>query len=266
MNYMHGLLSFVVVFLLSVFSIPADDSIIAEFAEGNTVWQLQSSLGQQDGAIFVLKKVGNQVTVIGGDSSPFPLSRYGVPPTVANELADRYVRFRANNTPGGWEALRLQMEGQEEIADDLHNAYSRRFVLTSEPFYATADQEVSDMVRVLREIQAVSKSDIKDYIRRHLRPLLPELVITVGDKPTKDLGTALIEAVKSHPEEEALQQAVAVYAGRQETHFRGLLSTMNDADLRAIREAILNAGAAGVIGGKIKVAAIGVAESLVVSR
>lgn len=244
----------------------ADDSVIAEFVDGGVTWQLQSSLSGQDGAIFVLKKIGNEVSVVGGDSSPFPLSRYGVPSHVAAGLADQYVRYRASQTPGGIDALRLQIEQEEALPDDLHDAYSRRFVISAEPFYATADQEVSDMVRVLNGVRSVGGADLRPYIQRHLRPLLPELVITVGDKPTKELGLALLETVKVHPEEEALQQAVAVYAARQETHFRGVLSTMPSEDRRLIREAILGASRAGVIGGKIQAAAIRVAESLASSN
>ena len=63
-------------------------------------WSLVKIMDSESGALFIVKSRNGREETVGGDSSPFPLSRYAIPPEVVKRLAEIYVENEIKNTPG----------------------------------------------------------------------------------------------------------------------------------------------------------------------
>jgi hypothetical protein len=260
---MNIILSLIVFLIGSISIVKAE--VIVEIEDQSIRWQIVSEINGEDGALFVIKLEGQDSMNMGGDSVPFPLSRYNLPESVISKLADAYVQYELKNV-GSLEALKSLISEIDEIPSDLHAAYSKLFEVSAQPYYGTSDTSASAMLVALRHFgEVVEDKEIKDKMERHLRPLAPELIIYLGEDPEDEVAKALIQAVMFNPSVAILQQAVAVYAARQEGKFRQHLGKDNQKRISEVAKAIRNASDAGLIGGSVKVAALRIADSLLVN-
>lgn len=252
-KYIHAL-----VFFISLFVVDAE--VIVEVEDQGVRWQIVSEKSDQDGALFILKHEGEDVMNMGGDSVPFPLARYNLPEPVIQKLAEAYVQYEIKSV-GGIEALKAQVAQIDEIPSDLYEAYSKLFEVSAQPYYGTSNTGPEAMVEALKRF-ATTQKDLREAVEKYLRPLAPELIVYLGEQPEDEIGSALLIAIKHNPTEKILQQAVAVYAARQEGKFREQLKKSDAETLVEVSKAIKNASDSGLIGGAVKIAALRIAGSL----
>jgi hypothetical protein len=226
------------------------NEVIASVAQGEAKWFLELQTDENSGGIFVLKQENGDKIVIGGDSSPFPLSKYGVPESVVKQLAAKYVEWEIKNTEGGLEAVQQQVQERDKLPHDLIEAYSKYFPVNVRPVYATNDPSLNNMIDALNKVKTAKNDTQKDAaVNQKLQPVIDDVIDRLATKPQNNLAQAVLHATSMHPEVVDLQLATAIYAGRQPQHF---IDTFNKMDCtkkcRALVYALKSSVDSGLVG------------------
>ena len=227
--------------------------VIAETSHNGRVWSLVSITDEHSGALFVFRTKDGNSEVVGGDSSPFPLSRYNIPTKVIQQLTDLYVRYEIRTTPGGLAALKKRVATYNKIPHDLKDAYSKYMEVEALPTYVAENQDVEQMILVLRQVTATSDSEKFRVLEiQKLSPLLPFLTVKIANDSTEELAEAVFEAVSSYPKSKVLQEVIAVFAGRQPEFFQTHWKDANSANKIRVLQALNGAIQNRLIGGVVK--------------
>ncbi len=226
--------------------------VIAETSHNGQVWSLVSIIDEHSGALFVFRTKDGNSEVVGGDSSPFPLSRYSIPTPVIAQLADLYVQYQIRTTPGGLEELKKRVATYNKIPHDLKDAYSKYMEVEALPTYILENQNLEQMIQVLRQVIATSDSEKLRILEiQKLNPLLPFLNVKMASDSSEELATLVFEAVSIHPKNKVLQEVVAVFAGRQPelfyTYWKDAPSTRKISVIQALKGAVDNRRIGGVV-------------------
>ena len=226
--------------------------VIAETSHNGQVWSLVSFTDEHSGALFVFRTKDGNSEVVGGDSSPFPLSRYSIPTPVIEQLADLYVQYEIRTTPGGLAELKKRVATYNKIPHDLKDAYSKYMEVDALPTYVAENQDVEQMILVLRQVTATSDSEKFRVLEiQKLSPLLPFLTVKMANDSTEELAEVVFEAVASYPKSKVLQEVIAIFAGRQpelfQTHWKDANSAEKISVLQALNGAIQNRLIGGVV-------------------
>ena len=182
-----------------------------------------SLIVQDDGVsagIFVIKHEDGKEETVAGDSSPFPLSNYGIEEDLAVKLAGIFVEAELQSYPNGIQDLREQVAQRQKLPHDLAQAYSKYTEVNCRLVYGTNKRDLSDMVQSLKALIAAASEDEAHFAEHQLvRPLFNDIAIRMADKPDHDLARVLLSATATYPNNEVLQEIVGIYAGRQQQHF-----------------------------------------------
>ena len=226
--------------------------VIAETSHNGQVWSLVSITDEYTGALFVFRTKDGNSEVVGGDSSPFPLSRYSIPTPVIAKLADLYVQYEIKNTPGGLAELKKRVATYNKIPHDLKDAYSKYMEVEALPTYILENQDLEQMIQVLQQVIATSDSEKLRILEiQKLNPLLPFLNVKMASDSSEELVAVVFEAVSIHPKNKVLQEVIAVFAGRQPELFHTYWKDANSAKkisvIQALKGAIENRRIGGVV-------------------
>ncbi len=226
--------------------------LIAETSHNDQVWSLIRFTDDHSGALYVFRTKDGDSEVVGGDSSPFPLSRYNIPTPVIEQLTDLYVQYEIKTTPGGLAALKKRVATYNKMPHDLKDAYSKYMEVEALPTYIAENQDEEQMILVLRQVTATSDSEKFRVLEiQKLSPLLPFLTVKMANDSSEELAEVVFEAVASYPKSKVLQEVIGVFAGRQpeffHTHWRDANSAKKIKVLQALNGAVQNRLIGGVV-------------------
>jgi len=234
---------------------PEKREVIAKISHKGENWSLVRFTDKESGALYIFREKGGNSQIIGGDSSPFPLSRYSIPAEVGKKLADLYVQYEIQSTPGGLSALKKRVAGYNKIPHDLKDAYSKYMEVDALPLYISEGTDVEEMILVLKEAgRTLDPEDFKTLETKKLNPLLSFLIVQMANDPSEDLSGAAFEAVSSHPQNQGLQELIAVYAGRQQEFFLKQFQNLSSAQKARVIQALHGAIQNKLVGSVVKTA------------
>ena len=226
---------------------------IGEITRGGVKWSLARHSDGIGGALYVLREKDGKSEVVGGDSSPFPLSRYGIEPEIVSQLADLYVEYEIKNSQGGLKALKERVASYNRLPHDLKDAYSKYMEVDALPVYASLNRDLTDMIAALKAVErAEDQKKLEPALLQKVGPLLPHMIIRIADSPHQELGEAIINAVAAHPGSSSLQELTAVYAGRQQEHFLKSWDQLDSLKRPRVLQALHAAIKAKLVGSVVK--------------
>lgn len=237
---------------LTVADTASNQRVIVSTSFDGWEWALVKVVDNEAGALFVTKSQNGQSKTIGGDSSPFPLSRYGLPTQVVSALADLYVEHEIKTTPGGVEVLKQRVSQYNKIPHDLKDAYSKYMEVNALATYVADNMNVRDMIQILNEASKLEESPkFRKFEAQKLNYSISHIIIQIAEKPSEELIDSLFKAVLAHPKHDGLQEALAVGAGRHPKIFGEQWRKLKPPAKSKIVEAIQNALNKKLIGGKV---------------
>ncbi|MCJ8346053.1 hypothetical protein MJH12_10970, partial [bacterium] len=160
------------------------DKIIATVIGSNSeIYSLIVKGDEYSASLYVQLDDGESVTILGGDSTPFPLSRFGVKYKVAQKLADEYVKYEVAHTPGGLATIKKRLDERKHLPHDLLEAYSKLMSLSIKPFYAKQYTQLNEVIKSMQALLSQDKSsDVNDFVARELRPLRYVTLESISNK------------------------------------------------------------------------------------
>jgi len=234
--------------------------VIASVENEGTKWNLIRELSGDSGGLFLYKDNSTNSELIGGDSSPWPLSRYGVEDSIAFPLADQYVQHEIEQS--GMDQVKEYVASMNKIPADLLQAYKKVFEVDALPEYGTANRNEQAMLRALNLVRNSQGELLQEAILKSLEPVMHPLIVKIADEPTPALGKEVLEATASHPELEALVTITAVYAARQTEHFKESYGNLNDQKKAKIIASLETSVRDRIVGSKVRTKLSQVIESL----
>ncbi|MCO4783952.1 MAG: hypothetical protein KC646_16615 [Candidatus Cloacimonetes bacterium] len=247
-----------ILFLLNASIVVSNEGVkIAEVVSSDgEKYTLVEFLDEEGGSLFIEKQRKGLTELLGGDSTPFPLSKYGIQPIVAKKLVTQFVDYEIANTKGGVKALQSRLSQREYLPNDLLEEYSKRMTLNAKPFYLKFDNSLKEVIRVLKALlNKRDSNELGDFLVRELRPVRRANLEAIANKTSEQhLDLVLKSAIKFSSHEE-IQLSIGVYAGRQASHFKKSFAKLNIEDKNIVKEAVKKAIASNIIGGKVKVMA-----------
>lgn len=239
-------------------SVAIANSKISEEIIGSTQfdgwnWSLVKTIDGESGGIYILKNRNGQSETVGGDSFPFPLSRYSIPNLVVKRLAEIYVDYEIQSTPGGLSSVKHRVSQYNKIPHDLKDAYSKYMEVNALPLYIAENLDSKDMIRLLNEATEIPDSEeFQKFDNRKLKPAISHIIIQVATKPNAELSDALLKAIVAHPYNYGLQEAIAVNAGRNQELFIRSWEKLNATAKPRVIQSLHSALRKNLIGGAVK--------------
>jgi hypothetical protein len=231
----------------------ANSTTIGTLERDGSKWSLVMETEEHGGAIYVLRTVNGKTEVVGGDSSPFPLSRYGIEPEIAYPLAQLYVDYEIKNTVGGLSAIKQTLSEREYLPHDLLKAYKKYVDVRIKPVFGTNKKGSAQILDVMhRLLQVRGNKELKQLVYKKLRPLKSALIIKVAKDADEMIARELLSVVAKHPEQKDLQLVIAIYAGNQAQQFKMLMENLDTESSRKVMSSIKGALQAKLVAGEIE--------------
>lgn len=215
---------------------------VGSFDADGVQWSMEIHREGETGSLVVQRKKAGQSLMIANDSSPFPLSNYGVSPKVAKKLAELYVDYEISSAPGGLEMVRQRVNEADLMAHDLRAAYSRYMDVKARPLFGTVKRDLEHMLEALAYVQkSKSLAQARRRVIKALEPLLSDILMKVANDPGPELSLAILTCASSQKGFKALYELTAVLAGRQPEQFLIAFKMLGTEDQETINEILRKA-------------------------
>ncbi|MCO4783949.1 MAG: hypothetical protein KC646_16600 [Candidatus Cloacimonetes bacterium] len=220
--------------------------------EDSQVYSLIVKGDEHSASLYVQLDDKNSSKVLGGDSTPFPLARFGVKHDIAIQLADAYVAHEIEHTPGGLDTIKKRLQDRTHLPHDLLEAYSKVMTLSIKPFYAKQYTQLNEVINAMKELlNKTSKDDLNDFVARELRPLRYVTLESITKNTSSELLKLVVEASFKFNQLEEIQLSVAVFAGRQPKLFLKAYNALDAKSQASLKETLNKAIKSDLIGGKV---------------
>lgn len=227
-----------------------ESKIIVEHEYKGKSYRILSETEGYSGALYILRKDGEDWTAVAGDSSPFPLDQYGIEEKLSLELAKKFVEYEISTM--GMAKVSENLSDRKKLPWDLKEAYSAHADVSHiRSVYRAKKKGLNPMVAALKKVENAQGADqLKLVVNKELAPYFHKIIIQIADEPKPELSSALFRALKSHPSLSELQQILAVYAANQERDFLSQVNGLPQEQRRICAEALDAAVMAKLVGSK----------------
>ncbi|MCO4783954.1 MAG: hypothetical protein KC646_16625 [Candidatus Cloacimonetes bacterium] len=259
---MKHILYILLFFVSSVLQANERLTIAKVMASKGQNYSLIQIVDEDGGALLVELEENDTTTVLGGDSTVFPLSKFGVPNSIAKKIVEKFVAYEIENTKGGVKALQSRLQKRDSLPNDLLAEYSKFMTLSAKPFYIKSNVTLKEVTRVLLELQKTSPEKLSEFVLKELRPVRGELLESILNLDNDQILDLVIKSAVKFPDDQEVQLSLGVYVGQQPDSFRKKFLKLSATQKASVKEAINGAITSNVIGTKVKEVAFQTLKSL----